>query len=77
MARGAAWPEERVDVLRRCVYEKSMPVKDMVKVFKCSEASIRSQLKRHSIPCPAAAFYPKPDMDYFDSYGVRPELKVV
>ena len=78
MPCGAPWPEEHQDLLRRCVEEKGMPVKDCARVMRRSEASVRAQMKRlglETIPPDT----PEPDWDFFEKYGTAdsPNLKVV
>ena len=76
MARGTAWPEKHIELLRRAVLEKRMPLEDLRKLFPHrTESAIRCQLSRQDLP--VIHHYPEPDMDFFDSYGLdeSPELK--
>ena len=70
MAKGQAWPKDRLEFLKRCVLEKKMPVSDCARALRCSEASIRSQLKTHGLPCNPHPF-PEPDFEFFENYGLE------
>jgi hypothetical protein len=76
---GSIWPDEHIDLLKRAVLEKEMPISALLKLFPGkSAASIRSQLRRQDLPVISENIC-VPNMDFFESYGQRgtPELKVV
>lgn len=78
MARGSPWPDEHLDLLRRAVLEKEMPISALVKLFPGkTQYAIRSQLSRQGLPI-VSENRCVPDIDFFDSYGTSsPSLKVV
>jgi hypothetical protein len=68
MARGKPWPENHIELLKRAVIEKRMPVKDLAKLFGRSVQSVRMQCQRQNLSIPTHEPVPDPDMDFFDSY---------
>jgi hypothetical protein len=78
MARGSPWPEEHLDLLRRAVLEKEMPLSALVKLFPGKTPhAIRSQLSRQGLPI-VSENKCTPDIDFFNSFGSSsPSLKVV
>jgi hypothetical protein len=76
MARGAEWPEDRKELLRRCIEEKRMPIKDCARVLKMSEPAVRSQARKLGLDPIPPHHFEEPDWDFFESYD-KPKLKVV
>lgn len=76
MARGSPWPTEHLELLKRAVLEKQMPISALLILFPGKTASsIRSQLNRHNLPV-----IPEdrctPDLDFFNSFvpGAPPKV---
>ena len=73
--RGATWPDDHVELLRKAVLEKGMTIPDLLRLFPSkTEPSIRSQLRKQDLP--VIHNEPPPDLDFFNNYGT-PKLKVV
>ena len=77
MPGNSPWPDEHVELLRRAVVEKQMPVEALIRLFPGRSATaIRCKLRNIGLSCVSDA--EAPDMEFFNSYGASSSgLRVV